>query len=157
MSIVPRTFLLVTVIAFVVLAGLVVLTMAPAEPRVSMATESATPLSEDQLRALPRDPDVVREGALIYAKTCNACHGVHGEGGLGPNLRDDAWLHGSDMARIVTAIAEGNRDQGMAPWKYSYSPSQLRAVAAYVVTLTGGREGIDKAAEGEHAPISYWP
>src|SRR4051812_12382127 len=63
------------------------------------------PTTEAELRALRREPAAVAEGRRLFAANCTLCHGVRGQGGQGPNLRDDHWLNGSSMRQLVDVIA----------------------------------------------------
>jgi mono/diheme cytochrome c family protein len=116
---------------------------APAEP------------DEEHLRALARDPAVVAAGKALFPQYCAACHGPAGEGVHGPNLTDDAWLHGSDMSDLVRSIRDGYPARGMAAWGTCYSPDQIHALAAYVASLHGTGSGHGKAPEGVPAPITW--
>src|SRR5687767_1563130 len=67
----------------------------------------ALPTDEAGLRALARDPAVVAAGRQVYDGLCWNCHGRAGEGGIGPNLRDDWWIGGSDMQDLVLVVRNG--------------------------------------------------
>jgi mono/diheme cytochrome c family protein len=77
---------------------------------------------------------------------CYTCHGMDatgGPGGLGPNLTDAEWLHndgsyGAIVNTIRTGVAQPvNASAPMPPMGgASLSDEQLRAVAAYVYSLT---------------------
>jgi mono/diheme cytochrome c family protein len=114
--------------------------------------------SEPELRKLVHDSTVVEEGRALWGN-CVTCHGGRGEGGQGPNLRDDFWLHGSDMTDLVRDIADGApmaRPVPMPSWRLAgLKPTQIRALAAYVASLHGTDDGKGKMAEGKEAPISY--
>src|SRR3954470_17518823 len=73
-------------------------------------------LPEAVLRPMPHDPAILARGKLLWSN-CISCHGPSGEGAIGPNLRDDVWLHGSDMRDLVRDIANGNPMRGMPVWK----------------------------------------
>jgi mono/diheme cytochrome c family protein len=123
----------------------------------SQRTEPYVMPSEDELRALLSNPANRELGQSTYTGLCSACHGANGEGGQGPNLSDDYWLHGSDMRQILTSIREGYPQKGMAMWKGSYTPEQIHGLAVFVVQLKGNPMGTQKAPEGTLAPITYWP
>lgn len=112
-------------------------------------------LSEEALRPRLRDPALVDQGRQLYVQNCTLCHGVQGQGLTGPNLRDDAWLNGSDARRIVESIANGNPAKGMAPWHRVFAPDKLHALAAYIASLRGSEDGSGKAAEGTRQPIGW--
>jgi mono/diheme cytochrome c family protein len=128
----------------------IVFAMTPAPP-----PPAAVEPDEGHLRALARDPAVVAAGAALFPKYCAACHGPKGQGALGPNLRDDHWLHGSDMTALVTSIRDGYPARGMAAWGGYYSPDEIHDLAAFVASLHGTDDGTGKAPEGPLAPILY--
>jgi mono/diheme cytochrome c family protein len=111
--------------------------------------------SEQALRQLVHDPAVVQFGRRLYADNCTLCHGVHGEGLVGPNLRDDFWIGGSDMLSIIGCIADGRPNRGMLAWRASMSRDQLRALAAFVASLSGTDDGTGKRPEGTRQPITW--
>ncbi|MEI7784205.1 MAG: cytochrome-c oxidase, cbb3-type subunit III [Betaproteobacteria bacterium] len=79
---------------------------------------------------------------------CAACHGNDGKGNkaLGaPNLTDNYWLHGWGEEAIANIIKNGKTNvmPSQAAW---LSPEQIHAVAAYVLSLSGG-----DADEAKHA------
>ncbi len=113
------------------------------------------PASESELRALVRDPAVVAVGKRLYVQNCTLCHGVHGQGVQGPNLRDDFWIGGSDMRSILGRIADGRPERGMAAWRNAFDRGQLRALAAFVASLAGSEDGTGKAPEGTRQPITW--
>lgn len=76
---------------------------------------------------------------------CLMCHGADAKGtpGLAPNLADAKWLNGDGTyAFIVNTVQSGvaNPKEGPAPMPpmggSPLTPEQVRAVAAYVYSLT---------------------
>lgn len=76
---------------------------------------------------------------------CLMCHGADAKGtpGLAPNLTDAKWLNGDGTyAFIVNTVQNGvaNPKEGPAPMPpmggAQLTPEQVRAVAAYVYSLT---------------------
>lgn len=65
---------------------------------------------------------------------CAGCHGEHGGGGMGPSLRDSAWLYGSSPARIFASIAEG-RAHGMPAWGTRLPSEQIWQLVSYITSL----------------------
>jgi cytochrome c oxidase cbb3-type subunit 3 len=49
----------------------------------------------------------------------------------GPNLTDDAWLYGGDIASITTSIRDG-RAGVMPAWRGRLSEDEARAIAAWL-------------------------
>ncbi len=88
----------------------------------------------------------VSGGASAFKVNCAPCHGSGATGGPGfPNLNDDDWLWGGDLAAIQTTIAHGVRYETDPDTHVSEMPAfgeildlnQTRQVAAYVWSLTG--------------------
>lgn len=87
--------------------------------------------------------------ALYTEKGCNACHGVAGEGSVGPNLTDDAWLHKGSIKDIFKSIKYGIPDKGMIAWESQLSPVQIAQVASYIKSMKGSNPPNAKAPQGE--------
>jgi len=89
------------------------------------------------------------EGKKIYLSSCVACHGPSGEGGIGPNLTDEYWLHGGSMNDIYKTIKLGYPEKGMQSWQAMFSPVQMNELASYVKSLKGTKPPNPKAPQGE--------
>jgi cytochrome c oxidase cbb3-type subunit III len=66
---------------------------------------------------------------------CVACHGADGKGNTtvgAPNLTDDIWLYGGDLASIEATIRNGRSGQ-MPAWGAMLGPDRVRLVAAWVL------------------------
>ncbi len=79
-------------------------------------------------------PDAVQAGEEVYAANCVACHGANLEGGIGPNLVDEMWIHGGSPEEIVHTITEGVVEKGMLRWGPILGPEKVNQVAAYVLS-----------------------
>jgi cytochrome c oxidase cbb3-type subunit 3 len=88
-------------------------------------------------------------GKQLFAKTCIACHMSKGEGGVGPNLTDEYWLHGGSIHDVFKTIKYGYPDKGMQSWQSTYSPVQIQQLASYVKSLKGSNPPNPKAPQGE--------
>jgi cytochrome c oxidase cbb3-type subunit 3 len=108
----------------------------------------APTLSNAALVALAADRKAVEEGKEVFAKNCVSCHGADGGGIIGPNLTDDAWIHGGAPTAIHKTIVEGVLAKGMPPWGRLLKPEELDHVAAYVISLHGTKPANPKAPEG---------
>ena len=96
------------------------------------------------------DAALIEQGREIFvgAGLCYACHGSNGEGipTLGANLTDNEWLHNDgSMEGIVETILSGvpaeksSTGTPMAPkGGSSITDDQVKAVAAFVLSLSGG-------------------
>ncbi|GAB2816624.1 cytochrome c family protein [Ferruginibacter profundus] len=85
----------------------------------------------------------------IFGTKCWACHGKLGEGGAGPNLTDDYWLHKGSLNDIFHTIKNGYPDKGMQSWATDYTPKEISFLASYVKTLRGTNPPNQKAPQGE--------
>lgn len=85
-------------------------------------------------------PDLLAQGATLFAENCAACHGEDGRGLTelgGPNLTDGIWLYGSSPAEI-TAQIRAPRQGVMPAWGQKLDDATLTALAVYVHGLGGG-------------------
>ncbi|KAA3614597.1 MAG: hypothetical protein DWQ05_14975 [Calditrichaeota bacterium] len=111
-----------------------------AQPSVEPEVQPLTPLTDDAS---------LERGSQIYVTNCVACHGVNGEGTIGPNMTDDYWINGKgDLASIVEVITEGRIAKGMIPWKSTLTEQQIMEVGSYLLTLQGTNPANAKAPEG---------
>jgi mono/diheme cytochrome c family protein len=117
-----------------------------AAPSVASAPAAAAPVAK--MEALT-DQASLDAGKLVFMTNCLACHGANGEGGVGPNLTDDYWLHGAGVANMVNTITNGVPIKGMISWKPILKPEQIHQVASYILTLHGTNPPNGKAPQGE--------
>jgi cytochrome c oxidase cbb3-type subunit 3 len=89
----------------------------------------------------------VSSGAAVFRTYCSQCHGSGAAGAVGyPNLLDDDWLWGGDIANIYLTIAHGIRNEDDDDARYSEMPAfgdileseEISQVANYVMALSGG-------------------
>lgn len=111
---------------------------------------AATPI--DQLPAnKPLYDQAVRGGEAAFKVHCVQCHGSGADGirpGSGyPNLNDDDWLWGGDIAAIDYTITNGVRNPDVATTRSSLMPSfgkdgiltapQVQDAVSFVRTISG--------------------
>lgn len=89
------------------------------------------------------------EGKELYTAKCWACHGKAGEGGAGPNLTDDYWIHKGSLNDIYKSIKVGYQDKGMQSWAKEFTPKQISHIASFIKTMHGTNPPNAKAAQGE--------
>lgn len=118
--------------------------------------------TEDELRALSKDPAMIAKGKEALKKTvCFTCHGAEYTGLIGPNLRDKYWLYGSSMTEMVKTITHGRIVNGvvvMTPQNLTLKADVIEAIACYIVQLNreGEKTGMRPQATREKAdPITY--
>lgn len=95
------------------------------------------------------DDATLAQGQGIFVAKCATCHGNYGEGGIGPNLTDDYWLHGNSFNDVYRTIKFGVPAKGMISWRMEMPPDQIQAVASFVMTLHGTNPPNPKAPQGE--------
>src|SRR5512135_3232339 len=81
------------------LAPAATLTLAPALQGAASAAAAGTP-------AAPGKGDAAL-GVPIYEQHCASCHGIQGEGGIGPALRNNQNIQAGDDQAVFTTIANG--------------------------------------------------
>lgn len=106
----------------------------------------------ETLIAMSKASATVEVGKQTYVSTCAPCHREDGGGNVGPNLTDDAWLHGSAPENIWTGVHDGFASKGMPAWGAQMGEQKVAAVVAYVMTLKGTNVAGGKAPQGELEP-----
>lgn len=91
----------------------------------------------------------VEAGKKLFSSNCAVCHGDKGQGGVGPNLTDDYWLHGGTINDIFKTIKYGVVEKGMQSWKDVFSPDQIADLSSYIITLHGSNPPGAKEPQGE--------
>jgi len=106
-------------------------------------------ISENTLADLMVDTSMMNGGKKLFQSKCATCHGMFGEGGIGPNLADDHWLHGGQLLDVYATVRDGVPAKGMLAWERQLRPAELLAVSSYVGTLLGSEPPNPKAAQGD--------
>ena len=95
------------------------------------------------------DAKGIAEGKKIFSGTCFPCHGASGEGNaVGPNLTDKYWLHGGSLGNVFKTISDGVPDKGMQAWNKQFSPTEIRNLSSFILSLQGTKPPNAKAAQG---------
>ena len=117
--------------------------------RVEDAYKAKTKNLVDENNVTMADAAGIADGEKSFKQSCVACHGQKGEGGIGPNLTDEYWLHGASMNNIYHTIKVGYPDKGMQSWESTFNPVQMKNLASYVKSLKGTKPANGKAPQGE--------
>lgn len=115
--------------------------------KASNLASSGAKIDENSVVLLTDEADLGK-GKNTYVTSCAACHGAQGEGGVGPNLTDDYWLHGGSVKDIFRTITNGVPEKGMISWKASLNPTQIQQVTSYVKSLHGSKPANGKDPQG---------
>lgn len=103
----------------------------------------------DETNVIMLDAAGVAAGKALYAGNCVACHGAEGQGGVGPNLTDDYWIHGGSIKDVFKTIKYGVVEKGMKPWQEDFSANQIAQLASFVESLYGTNPPGAKEKQGE--------
>lgn len=109
----------------------------------------ANPVSDEALLALAKQEAALAAGKQVFSTICLACHGPTGGGTVGPNLTDNAWIHGGKPERIFKSVMEGFPEKGMPPWGKTLGVEKTRNVVAFVLTLKNTNVAGGKPPQGE--------
>lgn len=109
--------------------------MAKAEKeRANYLKKFAQTINENNVVLSTSNKDLL-EGSKIYNTNCVACHGNLGQGGVGPNLTDQFWIHGASIKDLFKTITNGVPEKGMIAWNKTINPLQIQQVASYILSL----------------------
>jgi cytochrome c oxidase cbb3-type subunit 3 len=111
------------------------------------AAKSGNTIDENNIK-MP-DADGLTKGKEIFTTTCWPCHGKLGEGGVGPNLTDNYWLHKGSLNDIYQSIKHGYPDKGMQAWEKTFSAKEINDLAGYIKSLKGTNPPNSKAQQGD--------
>lgn len=133
--------------------------LAQLEVQAAERAAAAKPMTDDELLAMSKDPAVVDAGKGHFATHCIACHAATGAsmpGGVGPNLTDGFWIHGSKPTDLHKTVSHGVPEKGMVAWLPTLGAKRVQEVVAYVITLQDthvqGKEPQGVDADGKPAP-----
>lgn len=115
--------------------------------KADVAERQANLVNEKSVVALTDKKDL-SAGQDIFVGKCAACHGQKGEGGVGPNMTDEYWLHGGSIKNIFSTVKYGVPDKGMISWQGQLSAKEIQNVSSYILTLKGTNPPNPKAPQG---------
>jgi len=96
-------------------------------------------------------PESLAAGEEVFKTNCAACHKEDMTGMVGPNLIDEEWLHGGELADIYRTVTYGVPSKGMVPWTPTLGDEKVRQVTGYVYSKSHGDEAADDGG-AEAAP-----
>ncbi len=118
------------------------------QANIAYMKKFANSINEDNVIVLT-DAKSVETGGKIYAKNCVACHGDKGQGGVGPNLTDEFWIHGGSTKDVFHTLMEGVPEKGMISWKKTLNPIQLQHLVSFLSRFQGTNPENAKAPQGD--------
>ncbi len=126
-----------------------------AQAQTEAAAQAAAPAGSDGTVAdgagePAADPaQMVAAGKDVFDVNCTPCHGAVGQGGIGPNLTDNHWIHGNSDADLLKIIDAGLSKKECRVWGPILGERKMKAALAYVRTLYGTNPPDGKAPEGQ--------
>lgn len=123
--------------------------MERAEERVQAYLSTQENLVDETNVVMLEDELEIDQGKTIFDMNCAACHGFSGEGGVGPNLTDEYWIHGGSIKDVFSTVKYGVPEMGMIAWKSQLSAGEMHKVSSYILTLTGTNPPNAKEAQGD--------
>ncbi len=110
--------------------------------------EARAPVTNEALIAASNDKALVARGQKAFVNNCTACHKPDAGGLVGPNLTDDAWVHGGNPIDIYKVVAEGIAGTAMVSWKPILGRTRVHDTVAYLLSIRNTNVAGGKAAEG---------
>lgn len=106
-------------------------------------------MTDDALVTLSHDGATVASGRALFMTNCVACHTATGGGNIGPNLTDNAWIHGGRPTQIFRTVLDGVPAKGMVAWGPQLGETGVQSVVAYVLTLRNTNVPGGKPPQGD--------
>ena len=123
------------------------------QANIAYMKKYANSINENNVIVLT-DAKSIEDGEKIYAKNCVACHGDKGQGGVGPNLTDEFWLHGGSTKDVFHTLMEGVPEKGMISWKKTLNPIQIQHLVSFLSRFQGTNPENAKAPQGDKYVIA---
>lgn len=89
---------------------------------------------------MSRNPVFIEAGKQTYISLCVACHlaSLKGKGenpsAVGPDLVDQAWVHGGTPKEIYATVSKGVLAKGMPAWEPVLGQKKSAEVVAYLLS-----------------------
>ena len=113
-----------------------------------MLKQTASKVDENTVTLLTEAADIAK-GKSSFITKCAACHGQAGEGGVGPNLTDEYWIHGGSISSIFKTIKYGVQEKGMIAWEAQMPALEMQQLSSFIVSLKGTNPANAKAPQGD--------
>ena len=100
------------------------------------------------------NPQAIDAGKKLFAAGCAACHGPRGEGGRGPNLREQVMWHSLDDDGVYKTIKNGVKGADMPP--ANLPEDQLWQLTAFVRALTAPAFDTPAPGDAKTGETLFW-
>jgi len=111
--------------------------------------ESTGAVTAEALVAESHDATRVAGGKALFATYCIQCHGPEGGGKIGPNLTDNAWIHGGAPDKIFAQVMNGSPSKGMIAWGPQLGADRVKKLTAFVLSIKNTNVPGGKAPQGK--------
>lgn len=107
-----------------------------AERLASVAT-----MDDTTLWTMSRNPAIIAKGKETFTANCVACHFASMRGkaenptAIGPDLTDNAWIHGGRPMELYNVVTNGVLIKGMPTWGPVLGARKISEVVAYVLSV----------------------
>jgi len=118
--------------------------------KVSVASAEAAVKERHFPNPLSGDPVAIHQGEVLYKQHCTACHGMSGQGGIGPSLIDNTFLYiagdmpDDDYFEVINngtqpGMVEDGRTAkgGMPSFSSTFEKNKIWALVSYIRSLQG--------------------
>jgi cytochrome c oxidase cbb3-type subunit III len=128
--------------------------VAAALAKIEAQRLSAAQLDDDSLWRMSQNPELIESGRVVYNANCAACHlgSLRGKSessvAIGPDLTDDAWIHGGKPMQVYDLIEKGVLTKGMPTWGPVLGPKKIGEVTAYILSKHQRAEPLRSAESG---------
>lgn len=120
-----------------------------AEIQKTMLLQTAAAAIDESNVKLLTDAASLASGKKIFISRCSPCHGQLGEGGVGPNLTDEFWLHGGSVGEVFKTVRYGVPAKGMVSWTGILKAEEMQTVSGFILSLQGSNPPNQKAPQGD--------
>lgn len=94
-------------------------------------------------------------GPEIFGAFCSQCHGLSGEGGIGPSFQDPAYHAGISDLEMFTAIDQGHEATPMISWGAVLTDDQILSLVGHLrlLEVSSGSSAVDVSFARDILPI----
>ncbi|UPY77770.1 c-type cytochrome [Leptospira weilii] len=105
--------------------------------------------SSDGSNPFRGNESAIIEGEKTFQTTCAACHGLTGQGLVGPSLMDREWIHGSTDSQVYINIMKGIANDKiklgrgpMPPHENSLGSEKVYQVMAWIASQNASLKAV---------------
>ncbi len=101
---------------------------------VSILIISGIGLAQQAKNPYAGNPQAIKEGAEIFKKNCESCHGPGGKGDICPDLTKKNKKYGDTDSELFQSISKG-RPGGMPNWDNTLGTDKIWKVISYIRSI----------------------